>query len=198
MSEQPPQPPQPPAQQPYAQQMTPPGPRRRKGLPGWAIALIIVVALIVPIALATSILLPSLSRARMLARRASSQANLKLIGSACRLYGVEHQDADGVEQFPPTLQPLIDRDIITEKTLLYPGLESGRASDYFYYPQGHHQKPGGALLACEYGDCNKEGRNVLQINGAVIWMEEPEFQASLARPENVEFAIALRKAETGQ
>ena len=66
-------------------------------------------------ALATSVLLPSLSRARFVAKMAVSQSNLKGIGMACMVYANDHQD-----QLPESLESLVTEGFITRKMLQSP------------------------------------------------------------------------------
>jgi len=81
------------------------------------------------LAMAISILLPSLSRARLQAKRAVSMANLRGIGQGCYIYA-----NDNAEKFPESLDVLIDNGYITEKMLYSPLL--GAASRSYTYIAG--------------------------------------------------------------
>jgi len=64
-----------------------------------------------------SVLLPSLSRARELSKRTVCSANLRGIGQAMYIYANDHDD-----QFPNSLQELLDVGNVSEKQLICPRL----------------------------------------------------------------------------
>ena len=76
--------------------------------------------------LLVSILLPSLSRARELSKRAVSAANLKGIAISCFIYANDHN-----EKFPPDLETLVQDGSITREQLTAPNDEYGDVS-YVY------------------------------------------------------------------
>jgi prepilin-type processing-associated H-X9-DG protein len=124
------------------------------------------------VALTTSILLPSLSRAREIAKRAVSAANLRGIGQACFIYANEH---DG--RFPPQLADLLPDGRITEKMLHSPRDDLPDVSYVYIAGQKFESRPTN-ILAYErlIGD---EGTNVLFIDGHVEWMKVEAFRSAL-------------------
>lgn len=66
-------------------------------------------------ATATAILLPSLSRAREMAKRAASAANLRSIGMACMSWAIDHRDA-----LPPSLEKLVESGVLIPHQLVSP------------------------------------------------------------------------------
>jgi prepilin-type N-terminal cleavage/methylation domain-containing protein len=74
--------------------------KRRKGFT--LIELLVVVAII---ALLISILLPSLSRARELSKRLVCAANAKGIGTSCKIYANENEEAYPIPEFSKTDLP---------------------------------------------------------------------------------------------
>lgn len=67
------------------------------------------------VAATTAVMLPSLSRARHLAKRAVSEANLRGIGQACLIYA-----NDNGGRFPPSFEQLIELGIASRKQLQSP------------------------------------------------------------------------------
>lgn len=132
-----------------------------------------LVAGISAAALGTSILLPSLSRAREMAKRAVSAANLTRIGVSCVRYADGHDN-----RFPGSLEQLVADGVLTEEWLRSPrDPESGVG---YVYLAG--QRPGvddpGNILAYEKV-IGSEGTNVLFIDGRVEWMELADFERAL-------------------
>lgn len=125
-------------------------------------------------ALMTSILLPSLGRARELAKRTKAAADLRGIGMAVHAYAADNHDA-----IPESLDALMAADIITRDMLISPRqpgdkryvlVAKGRLSDL---------KPGD-VLAYEplVGD---EGTNVLFVDGHVEWVTPPRVYELIGR-----------------
>jgi hypothetical protein len=117
-------------------------------------------------ATSTGVMLPSLFRARELAKRAVSRANLRGIGQACYIYANDHN-----EQFPESLDALLEAGIlIGEKSLLSPR-HDGRA--YVYIAGQSPNDDIRNVLAYErfVGD---EGTAVLYLDGHVEWLSEWE------------------------
>jgi len=147
-------------------------------------------------ALMVSILLPSLSRARDMARRAVCHTTLSNIRTGIAMYRVEYEDA-----FPPDLEVLITEHTMPGEFLHCPAVEQHRRCDYFYLaPSGDPADvPEDSLLACDFkGNHGGEGRNVVYASEKVKWLKERDFQAELAKPVNAAFAAALRKVEGEQ
>ena len=123
-------------------------------------------------AMATSILLPSLSRARELAKRAVSMANLRGIGQGCHIYAHDHDD-----EFPDSLEQLIEEGVCTPKQFLSP-LDPADANPYMYINgQGTFADPRN-VLAYERVR-NDEGTNVLFLDGHADFMAIDEFKRTL-------------------
>lgn len=70
---------------------------------------------------------------------------------------------------------------------------SGRVS-YFYHPPVPDARMN-TVIACDLRGNHKDHRNVLTYDGHVSWLSEQEFQDLLKKPENADFARALREAE---
>ena len=127
-------------------------------------------------AMMTSIMLPSLVRARELAKRQVSGASLSAVSQACMLYAYEHQ-----EQFPPDLETLVKNGSITRQSLispLDPSLSPSRASDgdcsYIYIAGLTMKSPPNAVLAYE-PDFSGEGGNILFVDGHTEWVKPPRY-----------------------
>jgi len=97
--------------------------------------------------------------------------------------------------YPATLEALVSTDITDDDTLHCPAAaESRRRCDYFYMRPGggvyyHDSK---ALMVCEFKAHHADERGIVFKSGVVARVSETEFQKLLARPENTEFAHALR------
>ncbi len=141
----------------------------------------------------------SLSRARMLAKRALSGGNLNGIYKGLLMYGAEHGD-----QVPPDLAALIDSSVIPGK-MLY-SHNSGRTPrldekgkpvgpiDYVYLGAqlGSLDVEGDLILAYERPEINRgKGTNVLYASGQVKWVSMAQFELDLARTKDY---INKRKA----
>ena len=141
-------------------------------------------------ALAVAILVPSLSRARTLAKRALSGGNLNGISKGIAMYQTEHDD-----RFPPNLAALIEEGSIPAKMLYSP--KSGREPridskgkpigpiDYVYLGvELGSSAPGTLILAYERPEINRgEGTNVLYVAGFVKWVKMREFRRDLQRTQ---------------
>ena len=151
-------------------------------------------------ALTVSILLPSLNKARGLAKRAVSSTNLNGIGKGIMMYCAEFDD-----KYPPNLATLVKHNLISAKGLVSP--TSGNQPpkiDYVYLKPTkgleNINNPGGHILVYEKPEINDgEGTNVLFVDGSVRWMTMPAFRKALkrtrkatgrpARPQNREEAM---------
>ena len=155
-----------------------------------------VVGGIVAFAVLPLIFLPALMGAQQRARDTSSLANLKGIGTAVAIYAQVNGDAS-----PPDLETLVEQGILTKEELAYPGAETGRFSDYFYYARPSRglylaDDPSQAILACERGDVGREDeRSAVFLDLHVEKLTNDQFRAKLSLPDNRAFADALRRAE---
>lgn len=89
-------PPAPPALPPPLPRRVPlapaPAPPPRRGMPGWAIALILCACMVPVTALLAGLLLPALFIAKQKAQMAVCENNLKQIGLAMKVWASEHND----------------------------------------------------------------------------------------------------------
>jgi prepilin-type processing-associated H-X9-DG protein len=132
--------------------------------------LVVVAAL----ALAISILLPSLSRARELAKRAVSASNLRGIGQGCYIHANDH---DG--RFPDSLEALIEEGMITREMLNSPRDKEGAVS--YVYVAGQTESTDARNVIAYERVMGKEGTNVLFLDGHVEWMKLGDFKAALLK-----------------
>ncbi len=141
---------------------------RRRPKPGLAIAGIVLGAtgfFVTPIA--SAIIIPRFTRSVAIANRAVSVANLRTIAVAIELSKFESG------QYPRNLQQLVEERHITEENLLYPGQESQGVA-YGYLPPAENT-PGDTIIVHEHYGFDREGRNVLLVDGTVKWMPEDQF-----------------------
>ncbi len=124
-------------------------------------------------AMMVSVLLPSLSLARELSKRAVSNANLKGIGLSCQIYAFEHQ-----EQFPSDLETLVTDGNVSRKQLispLDPRYPPPGGCSYVYFA-GQSMKSNPRNVLAYEPDFAGEGGNVLFVDGTVEWIKPPRFQ----------------------
>jgi prepilin-type processing-associated H-X9-DG protein len=136
-------------------------------------------------ALITSILLPSLNRARETANRVKCASNLRMIGQAILLY---RNDTKGA--YPPDLGTLIKTEDITAQAFVCPDTNTtpppnmtpddaadwvNKNSDYIYIPPVAGQMPGPTIVICyeKDGNHNGDGMNVLFADGHVEFCQLP-------------------------
>jgi len=166
-----------------------------RGIPGWALALIIggaVLVVICVIALLVAILMPSLSRAKQLAMTTICQTNLQTIHSGMRMYLAEH------DALPPDVDTLVRLNLVSPQALQCRGPGDGPPGRYcVHFPAGEPEKiDGRTLVACDLKGNHPDGmRNVLGYGGRGGYMDSRQFQAELQHPRNAEFAKALREKE---
>lgn len=140
------------------------------------------------IALLISVLLPSLSRARELAKRAVSASNLRGLGQGCHIYASDHD-----ERFPPDLATLVNDGMATPgmlcslrdpdapdapSTISELGSIGTDRSSYFYIAGQTESADARNILAYER-IVSDEGTNALFVDGYVTWMRLPEFKQAL-------------------
>lgn len=139
-------------------------------------------------ALTVASLLPSLTRARGLAKRALSMTNLRGIGTGCEMYAVEHNE------FPPDLMGLVEEGVITLEMFMSPtsGRKVRRDSqgkpigpfDYVYLGSGLKPEdvpnPGRIILAYERPEINRfRGTNVVYVDTHAKWVSMERFNQEL-------------------
>ena len=136
--------------------------------------------------LTLAILLPSLGRARGLAKEAASQANLNTMGKAIALYEAGHND----EKVPQDINELIESGLISANAFKSPissrvikkdarGFIEGE-TDYVYIILPVDAD--GSLIRMYERPENYGGRGtfVLEANFSVTWMDQAAFEKKLA------------------
>ncbi len=147
---------------------------------GKAVAGIITSGLAILITpLALSVMLPSLSRARELAKRAVDSTNLVGIGQACAIYSQDHGAT------PPDLNTLVTAGLVSPKQLLSPSAgHVPPACDYNYivYPPGAAAQitPDWFVAYTDPQIHVGEGSVVLFFDGHVEFVKTPDFTQRLA------------------
>ncbi len=124
-------------------------------------------------AITVSVLLPSLARARELAKRSADAANLKMIGFSCQAYANDHEN-----QLPPDLQIVVQNGVLSEKNLHSRRDATGEVSYVYVANQTINDDPEN-VLAYDRPDLSREGANVLFLDGHVEWMKPANFQKAL-------------------
>jgi prepilin-type processing-associated H-X9-DG protein len=124
-------------------------------------------------ALAGSVMLPSLSRAREITKRAVSAANLRGMGQACHVYASDHAD-----QFPESFDVLLQAGLVTPVQLRSPRAEDQDTVSYIYVTGQTGESDPRNVLAYER-PVGSEGTNVLFVDGHVEWMKIGAFQAAV-------------------
>lgn len=123
-------------------------------------------------AVSTSILLPSLSRARYLAKRTVSMSNLRGIGAAMMIYANEHN-----EELPADFDVLLRAGSVTQEMLVSPLAERGQPS--YRIIQGlavSGKYPYATTVAAYEVPSSDEGTNVLFLDGHVEWVTLDRFR----------------------
>lgn len=133
---------------------------------GTSLAAVSIIATLV------SILLPSLSRARELAKRAVSASNLRTIGQCCHIYA---NDQSG--NFPPNLNAMLDHCGGSPELLNSPNDVSGAVS-YIYISGQSTASDAKNILAYER-PLSPDGTNVLFVEGSVSFLSTWDFEARL-------------------
>lgn len=152
-------------------------------LPAFGVQFVIMAPLLV------SILLPSVNRARELAKQAVCKTRLKGIGIALELY---NQSENG---YPSSWVNLVENGYASEKNFQCPSDPNLENGSYFYLPP-QESDSGEMFVMCDLqGNHHGEIRNVLRKKGMVEGLSEEVFQMELTQPYNARFAEALKKAE---
>jgi len=113
-----------------------------------------------------SIALPSLSRAREVAKRSVSVSNLRGIGQGIMVYANDNDD-----RFPPSLEALVEHGTISEQQLVSPRQPTGVTSYVYIAGQTAADSPRNVLVYERFQ--GREGTNLLYCDGHVAW-EKPE------------------------
>jgi len=135
---------------------------------------------------AAALLVPAIQKAQGQARQTASKTNLKQIGVAIALY-----QSDNNNQAPPGLVTLVEKRFIHAQALVSPvsprpmrtdskGLPLGKG-DYVYIVHGPNTA---ATLIRAYElpeNYRNRGTLVLNVSGAVQWMDMPAFKALLKK-----------------
>ena len=142
-------------------------------------------------ALPIAVLMPGLGRARHLAKRAGSMANLNGIGKALAIYANDGTN----DKYPSDLAALVKAKYLPLKILVSPlsgrrppRLVNGKLVgqiDYIYvgYPEAT-ELPGDAILVYERLENHRgEGTMVLDNNFSVSWMDMATFEKALKRTQ---------------
>ncbi|MGC9453346.1 MAG: DUF4190 domain-containing protein [Phycisphaerae bacterium] len=150
----------------------------------------IVLGLLLPTVVMPALMLPVLSRTREQARRIVCLTNLSAIARAMDEYSFEYDD-----HFPADLDILVEERYLYDRDIFRcPSAVSDRRSDYFYHPPAPDAPPH-TLVMCDLRGNHEDYRNVLTSDGSTDRVSEDEFQQLLKKPENADFARALREAE---
>ncbi len=160
---------------------------RRHGGKGLAIGGICTgggAILLLPLMIA--ILLPSLARAREIAKRAVCSSHLRGIGQSVMVYAYDYN-----EYFPAGFQTLIREGMCTSQQFVCPSSASTAPTcDYYYVTDLTRSDPPDWILAFEDpSNHGGEGANVLYLDGQVNFEKEPQFEQILDQ-----FKVAYEKA----
>lgn len=121
--------------------------------------------------LATSITLPALSQGRGAAKRAVTLSNLRQVGMGLLMYAMDH---DG--RFPPTLETLVEANIVEAKVLRSLG-PPGRPFSYIA-GQSADSTDARDVLAYELRP-DEYGASVLFADGHVEWLSLPAARGAI-------------------
>ena len=136
-----------------------------------------------PAAIGVSILLPSLTRARELAKRAVCMSNLRGIGMGCHIYANDHQ-----EKFPEDFAALVKEGMCTPGMFVCPssGEVEANPNDFlsgknpkvsYVYIKGQSTKNDvrGVLAYEPLENHNREGGSMLFLDGHAEFVKMPRF-----------------------
>lgn len=131
------------------------------------------VSLLIVVPLMLAITLPSLARARELAKRSVCAANMQHIATALLTYANDNR-----EQFPPNLDILVTKGTLTPKHLLCP---SAPQANYVYTVAGlTADAPPKTVVLYEPITNHEEGGNVIFLDGHVKFLKQPEYDKAIA------------------
>lgn len=127
-------------------------------------------------AAAVGILLPSLMRAREVAKRTVSTAQLRQIGMAVHIYAADHGD-----KFPADLDTVLQEQMITPEMLMSPRDPEASPTNPSYVYIGGQSAAGNPQNVLAYEKLvGEEGLNVLFVDAHVEWMTPEAFEKALA------------------
>jgi hypothetical protein len=151
-------------------------------------------------AMAVSILLPSLSRARELSKRTVCLANLRAIGQGMHSYAQDHDD-----KFPPDFKALVDDLEATPKVFICPSSDAqpGDLSACYAYIDGQSTdgNPRNVLVFEKPGHHGDEGGGVLFVDAHVEFVQPYSRVEELVRETRTrlaEEAAKRRKSSDGE
>ena len=122
-----------------------------------------------------SIMLPSLARARELAKRTVCTSNLVNIGTSLVFYANVNDD-----KLPPDLDTLIDEMDLSSKTFLCPSAAAGYEHYiYFPVPRLNDMGPDTPIVLEDPENHGGEGGNVLFGDTHVEWVSAPKLEQML-------------------
>jgi prepilin-type processing-associated H-X9-DG protein len=126
-------------------------------------------------ALGMGALMPALPRTRQIAFRMVSGTNLSVMGKAMLIYANDYDD-----KFPPNLNVLLEKGLITAKTLESKSRPDGYDGPNFIYISGQDLSmyPGN-IVAYENPEFRSDGVNVLFLDSHVEWMKPDNFLREL-------------------
>ena len=121
------------------------------------------------------VLMPALARTRQIARRMVSGTNLSGMGKAMLIYANDYDD-----KFPPNLNVLLEKGLITAKSLESKRRPEGYDGPNFIYIPGQSLSmyPGN-IVAYENPEFGSDGTNVLFLDSHVEWMKPDDFLREL-------------------
>jgi hypothetical protein len=121
----------------------------------------------------------------------SGKSRLKGIGRAVAMCRGEDPNA----RFPKDINVLIEKGLITAEAFECPSDAHDGPSYFHYFPTKTPRWSSRAVMVCDVkGNHPRDGRAVCYMSGAVNFVSESEFQRLLARPENADFARAMKDA----
>jgi len=115
-------------------------------------------------------------------------------GRLLYLYGGLQRYQQSYAKPAPTLDELVERNIISVESIQCPAVEGG--GRYFYLPtRVDPQEQSDRMVVCDMLGNHEDGRDVLFIGGLVRWCDDEDFRRLAALDANKAFAEALRRAE---
>ncbi len=145
------------------------------------------VTSIIPTLLLVSILLPSLSRARELSKRAVCSTNLRGIGQAMYMYAKGEPDG----AFPDDVGKLVAAGLTTARQFNCPSDVSGMGSYYYVPGYGTNSSPDQIILYEGPAIHGGEGGNILYQDGHVSFLKQLKFDQEIGAirlPDGTPFA----------